>query len=168
VRAFFLIFALVLWLPLFCSGQSRLGRYFYGEDKFNRSVAISASMDSAIRKDKNFQDCLPRPADLSDDRFEATEIDLNNDRILEVLVKGECGNSATSYFFWVLSKTHETYRPILFVATMGIGIEKTRTRGYPNISSSGCNANSCLNQIFSFNGQRYVKRREWWGSVDTK
>src|SRR5215212_6972867 len=95
---FFLVFNLFLSvMPVALHGQSREG-YFDGEDRFSRPVQISPTVADTIRKDKNFQDCLPYGQAI--EQFEATTFDLNRDRTTEIVVKGPCGNSATSFYYW--------------------------------------------------------------------
>ena len=160
MRGYLLIFTLVIGLPILSNAQKNKGKYFYGEDAFKKSVPIPESVVRALRKDKEFLACAERVG-FPSERFQATEIDLNHDRLSELLVKGECGNSATSYYFWIFAK-NKRYDPLLFVATMGVNISRKTTKGYSNIWAVGCLPSACLNQTFTFNGRRYVKRREWW------
>ncbi len=152
----------VIGSPMLLNAQNR---YFYGEDRFKVQSPMSVSVQNAVRKDKNLRDCLPIPVDFSSDRFEATAINLNRSSSRKLLVKGECGNSATSYYFWILSKMGKRYEPIFFAAAMGVEIQKTNLRGYPDILASGCNANTCFYELFAFDGRKYNRKSSWEKSV---
>lgn len=150
-----------------CSPKAQAnGRYFFGEDKFESPIIISESIASAVRSDKNFADCTAGPDDLTTDSFEATEMDLNGDGVAEVVVKGKCGNSASSYFYWVLAKHKQSYEPILFHAAMGFEIFNEDSNGWPNIEFSGCNANTCFYSDLVFDGKGYVVSRSFEKSVN--
>lgn len=139
----------------FVSGQMTNPGDYYGEEPFKNRTAIPEAAINALRNDRNFTDCwnfVP---------FEATSVDLNRDGVQELLIKSSCGNSASSYYFWILARRGRTFKPVFFTATMGIYIGNKKVKGYPDISASGCTANTCFFQDFSFNGDEYILKREW-------
>jgi len=131
--------------------------YFYGEDSFARPIKLSGAILAGLRRDTDFSGCY----EYSKDRTEVTEIDPNNDRKAEILVKVGCGNSSTSYLFWLLKKDGSFYSPIFSVGTITIDFMRRRREGFKDILAVGCNANTCFHKLFAFNGRRYVRLRQW-------
>lgn len=161
---FFTIAVLVCGAACSSQAQSKT-KYFYGEDKFESPTAISENMASAVSSNESFRDCAE--LGLATGSFEASEIDLNHDGIAEVVVKGECGNSATSYYYWVLRKHGQKYGTILFHAAMGFEILDERSNEWPNIEFSGCNANTCFYTDYMFNEGNYAITKSFEKPVDT-
>ena len=157
MRAFLLIVFLAIGLPIQSMAQKKYQTHFYGEDAFKKPISLTNSVIRALRKNKDFEWCF----EFAKDRFHVTKIDLNHDGVPELLIKGGCGNSANSFFYWIVTETSRRYDPVFFVATMGIDLEKRLTKGYSNISTFGCTANTCYYQLFAFNGRRYIQRRAW-------
>jgi len=155
MRSAFFVLMITLALVASMSAQKTKPADFYGEEPFRNRTAIPNAAISALQNDKNFTDCwnfVP---------FEATSVDLNRDGVKELLIKSSCGNSATSYSFWILARRGRTFKPVFFTATMAIYIGNKKVKGYPDISASGCTANTCFFQDFSFNGDEYILKREW-------
>ena len=151
-------FTCVCLLIVTMGASAQLNRtHFYGEDQFARTVPLTKSMIVGFRRDKNFGGC----SEVAKSRVEVTKIDPNSDHRPEFLVKIPCGNSAASYYFWILSREKKSYRSIFFVATMGIDFTKSRRSGYRGIAAAGCNANTCFHETFVFDGQRYKRNRRW-------
>lgn len=150
--------AVPIVLLLLGSANAQLYRtHFYGEDAFAAVVPLTDALISKLRAERDFSTCYKR----AKKSFEVTKIDPNRDGKAEYLIKGECGNSATSYAFWIVSRDREGYKTIFSAWTMGIDFEKQRQRGYPNINAVGCNANTCFYESFGFNGERYAQKRQW-------
>jgi hypothetical protein len=136
-------------------------RYYYGEEEFKKSVPISTSIEKVLRKDGNFQNCRPVSGESPKGRFEAMTFDLNRDGSAEVFVKGACGNSSTSYFYWVLTNRRGESGRVLFDAALGFEIRNKRSTGWSNITFSGCTASTCFYREFAFNGRIYLLKRQW-------
>lgn len=152
------VFSVVLVAVVGVQAHGQLNRtHFYGEDAFASNIQLTKSMLKGLRKDKDFDSCYEGLQGV----VEATRIDANGDGKPEVLVKVECGNSATSYLFWLLVLERDRYRPIFTTGTMGIDFMKRRRKGFRDISAQGCNANTCFFEYFAHNGRRYVRTRHW-------
>lgn len=131
--------------------------HFYGEDVFAKQVPFFKALIDGLRRDKNFDACY----EVGKDRAEVTKIDPNGDGRPEFLVKVACGNSSTSYLFWLVSYSRGSYEPIFSVGSMGIDFGKRNRKGYPAITANGCNGNTCFYEYFTFDGNRYVQKRTW-------
>jgi len=129
---------------------------FYGEDPF-RTTPITRSMLKGLSRAQDFQSCHKWRWNTA----EATRVDVNGDGTAEILVKADCGNSASSFFFWLLRQNGHRYTPILHTATMGVYFWRKRHHGFRDVLTGGCNANTCFHEFFSSNGQRYIRRKQW-------
>ena len=151
-------FIILCLLFVTVDASAQLNRtHFYGEDKFANPISLTSFMLAGLQHDKNLGDCY----DVAKDRTEVTRIDVNGDHKPEILIKIGCGNSSTSYLFWILSKRGKGYKPIFFVGTMGIDFTKRNRLGYRGIKAVGCNGNTCSHETFAFNGRRYGVERAW-------
>jgi hypothetical protein len=145
-------------LVISVDAQSQAGSlHFYGEDEFPKQVKLSKAMERALRNDPIFPGCYARERD----RTQVTNIDAGRSAAREILIKVECGNSNATFWFWLLKKEGNAYRPVMRVATMGIDFLRKRTRGHRDVYAVGCNANTCLHEYFTFSDRRYVRSRRW-------
>ena len=141
----------IVLAPAICSAQ--LNKTKFGADSFRHRIKLTDQMLKGLGKAPEFADCYK----FASDRLEATKIDLNGDRKPEILVMISCGNSSTTNLFWLLRQKKRNYEPVFNVATLIIYFKNTRHHGFRDIVATGCTANTCFYQYFSFNTHRYVR-----------
>ncbi len=170
MRTFIVCTILVFCCSVFTYGQKHR-TFFYGEDKLKNPVQIPNSVLRILKQDKWVQRCFIPNAqpDFSGDWFEATNINLNNDKFPDILVKGKkdgtnCLNGNADSF-WVFIKKQNRYDLVLYVYTITVNIDKRKSKEFFNISTSRSTANATLLTTYTFNGKHYVERRKKWKSL---
>ena len=167
MKLFAAIFIVVICSVYMCLGQKGATR-FYGEGSFVRPKALPGAVLQLLKKDPEVLRCNSGQSRsenevFSANWFEATEIRLGRGMRSGLLVKsGKVCPSGNAVSFWAFEKEGGKYERVFYTYTLFLDIQKRTTNGRFNIASGRCNANSCLNRIFAFNGSRYFQKREWW------
>jgi hypothetical protein len=163
MRTFLVCTILVFCCSTFVFGQ-KYETSFYDENTFKNPVEIPNSVLKILKQDTDIQKCINSSSGstFSADWFEATRIKLNNDKFPDLLVKAKncpllIGN-ATS--FWFFRSKQNDYDLVLSIYTISIDILKKQTNGFYNVATSRSTASTTYSTTFTFNGKRYLKKRE--------
>jgi hypothetical protein len=144
---------------------------FGAEEKIERPVALPADVLQALRRDEQSQACLAEgqsARDISASWFIASEINLNNDRLpdLIVMAKNPCLFGANVKPFWVFSNSPRGHRLVLDVSAQGLDVMKIKSNSYRNIRAEAATATTLLMIDFKFDGRKYRARRKWSKPID--
>ncbi len=99
----------------------------------------------------------------SADWFEATNVNLNDDKFPDLLIaakKGCLNGNAIS--FWVFTRKRNRYNQVLYVYTITLKIDKKHSGKYHQITEYRSTGNATNIITCAFNGKRYVKKRDIW------
>ncbi len=160
---------LVCTILVFCFSTALFGQKyqtsFYGEDKFKKSVKIPNNVLETLKQHEWVARCLTSDnwSEFSQKAFDATYINLNNDKSADLLVKGKDGClDGNAISFWVFAKRGNKYDLVLFAYTIFVDINIKKSKGFFNITTNRSTGNATLYTTYSFNGKRYIVSRERW------
>lgn len=159
---------LLLWLltsSVLCCGQS-----FGLEQDFTKQVSLPDSVYKTLLKDENVKDTIEESKDaysttksLKKQFFQAAEVNLNNDKLPDLVVKAQSyltGSNITNY--WIFKKTKKGYILVLKVGTHSLSILKNRTKGFKNIRIDGFSGQNTYRIYYRFDGNDYIYN---WGKT---
>src|ERR1043165_648908 len=175
--------AVLLWLvalytlPVCVQSQQRADTRpreqtsFGAEEKTEHPVALPADVLQALRRDERNQTCLAEgrsARDIPASWFVASEIDLNNDRLPDLIItaKNPCLFGANINPFWVFSNSPRGHRLVLNVSTLGLDVLKTKSNGYRDIRVQAATATTLHTTIFKYDGRKYRAYRGWAKPID--
>jgi hypothetical protein len=95
--------------------------------------------------------------------FQATKINLNNDNLPDLLVKGQSfllGANVTR--FWIFERTSQGYILVLKVPTHSLTVLKNKSNGFRNIRTDKLSAVQLFTDYYRFDGKNYVYS---WGKT---
>ena len=141
-----------------------------GNEIGEKRVAIPAKLPNEViqllRSDEDCQRCFEGgtegeipPVWLK--AFEASEIDLNGDRLQDLIVlpTDGCLFGANIAPFWVFLRTPKGYKMALNVYAHNLDVLKTRTNGYRDLESTSASAVEVFSTLFMFDGKQYVVKK---------
>lgn len=153
---------------LACGQQTKTS--FYLEDNFDNRISIPKEILEVLSKDEVIERCFDSKAQLQDlsQWLEATKINLNDDDVADILVKGiddtgertsNCING-NAVSFWAFVSQKDKYNLVLYDYTLSLDIEKNKSESFFNISTTRCTANTCYKTFYVYDGKKYVEDRE--------
>lgn len=147
------------------NGRTREQTRFGLEEPVKRPARIPADVLRLLGRDERVQarlaDESTRPLQVPARWFAASVIQLNNDRLPDLVVKAEDAGlfGANIGPFWVFRNTGRGYALALRVDTLGLEVLPGRTRGYRNIRTQAASARQVFTRNFAFNGRSYREVR---------
>jgi hypothetical protein len=90
--------------------------------------------------------------------FAASEVDLNADRLNDIIVQGVNPRllGANVGPFWVFRNTGKNYKLVVTTSALGLEILEEKTKGYRDIRASQATAKELLTTTFKYDGTAYV------------
>lgn len=116
-----------------------------------------------LKQDERNQTCLEIKSanDMPAAWFKASEIDLNADRLQDLIVMAEdaCLYGANIAPFWIFLQIPKGYKLVLNVYSLSLEVLKTKTNGHSDISATSATAVRVFSSVFRFNGERYETQK---------
>lgn len=139
---------------------------FNAEDAIQHPVGVPAEVLQLLRRDERNRTCLEdnqSADDIPPTWFTASEIDLNNDKEKDLIVKANnpCLFGANIDPFWVFRKSTDGYELVLRVHTLSLEVLDISTRGYRDIRTQAATAKEVLTTMYKFDGNKYKAMRSW-------
>jgi len=142
---------------------------FGAEQRVRHPVALPSDVLDVLRKNADVQKaCLKRVG--SADRipsswFTASEINLNNDNLQDLVVmstsENPCLGGANIVPYWVFRNTRDGHQLVLDISTFNLDILRTKKNGYRDIRTEELTAVKILRTVYKFKGRRYRAWRSW-------
>jgi hypothetical protein len=137
---------------------------FFGmEEEVRRPVGLPEGVLQILTKDKYVQKNAMKnykpTKDITASLFLASEIDLNNDNMADLVVQGSPDSglfAAHSAAFWVFHSTPKGYRLVLHVFAEGVWVLKTKTRGFRDIKAINGTLLETITDLYVFSGRDYT------------
>ena len=100
-------------------------------------------------------------SDISASWFVASEINLNDDQLPDLIVKSANPRlfGANLVPFWVFHKSPKGNELALRVDALRLEVLKTKRKGHRNIRTTKATANEVVSSYYEFDGDKYEKRR---------
>lgn len=137
---------------------------FYGENSFSNPIQIPVEVSKKLKKDWEAKGCSSSDGQFSNSRFEATKVNLNNDRLPDLLIKAKDPNhclNGNAVSFWAFTMRGGTFTPVFYTYTLSLEVTEKRSKNYFELWTGRCTASICFNRLFAFDGQEYAQTREW-------
>lgn len=100
------------------------------------------------------------PQDLTTELFLASEIHLDGHEETDLIALGEGRlRGANVVTFWVFRKLPNGYRLVLKTTAAGLRVERTKSKGFRNISTASPIAGSSVETFYTFDGKEYKQFR---------
>lgn len=151
-----------------CYGQS-----FGLERDFPNRITLPDSVYKTLLRDKDINDTIEESKDsyttakaLKKQFFQATSVNLNNDKLPDLVVKAQSrltGANITRY--WVFKRTRKGYVSVLKLSAFGISLLRNKSKGYRNIKGFSISSNQIFTTYFRFDGNKYV---ESWSKTEDR
>jgi hypothetical protein len=142
------------------------------EEPLHRPVALPSAALHALRRDDYAKACIKQHPDVNElgAWFTASEIDLNNDGRLDLVVQASeraplCLKGANIGPFWVLQNLGDKYRIVLRAHLLGIEVIRRKTRGFSDIKGTAATAVDVLTTAYQFDGTTYRPRKRMRKSI---
>lgn len=135
---------------------------FFDETSFERPINIPTSILRSLKKDINVEKCQRSNSKFSANWFEATKINLNDDRFADVLIKAKnkCISDMASAF-WLFLRKNNKYELVLNDYTIVMKIKRQKTKGLYNIQTSRATAMDNYISEYVFDGKAYYQKRKY-------
>ncbi len=167
MRSFIVCTILVFCFSPIVFGQKFQDSFFI-EEKFKKPVRVPTSALNSLKQDKEIQRCLKSGnlSKLSANWFEATKINLNNDRFPDLFVKAKEGClTGNAISVWFLRNDKTKYEVVLTDYTLVVDIDKKLSKRFYNITTNRSTPSTTFWTVYIFNGKRYVKKRSYETAV---
>ncbi len=139
-------------------------RSFYGEESFRNPIQIPVEVSEKLKRDWQGRGCSDSNEQFSTSWFEATRINLNDDKFPDLLIKAKDPNhsfNGNAISFWVFANRGGKFNQVFYAYTLSFEVTNIRSKNYFDLWTGRCTASICFNRSFTFNGQEYAKTREW-------
>lgn len=165
MRYFFIFTILFSSCSIETSGQ-KYQTFFHGEEEFSNQIQIPNEILELLSKDEIFKRCFDSKTSLQDFSkwLEATEVNLNDDGLGDILVKGinditerksNCING-NAISFWVFARNNTGYSLVSNLYTIKVEITKNKTQDFYNIKTFRNTGSRTYISIYKFDNQQYV------------
>ena len=151
---------------IWCGGQS-----FAVEQKLPKLVNLPDGIYKILLKNNDINDILNKAKGegisakaIKKQFFQAAKVNINDDRLTDLLVKGQSylqGMNTTH--FWIFKNTKTGYILVFETVTFGLKILKKKSKGYRIIESALPGGDKAFFNYFRFDGQKYVHS---WGKTE--
>jgi hypothetical protein len=171
VNYFLRKFSIVFLVAVVLSSTSSAQKYetsFYGEESFRNPIQIPVEVSRKLKKDWDVKGCSGSDGQFSNSRFEATTVNLNDDKLPDLLIKAKDPNhclNGNAISFWAFTNIERKFSPVFYAYALSLEVTKKRSKNYFDLWTGRCTASICFNRLFAFDGQEYVQTREWEESV---
>lgn len=162
MRTFVISTALVLCFSITAFGQKYQTSFFEGN--FKTTVEIPLIVFSILKKDIDIKECVKAGAqqNFTSEWFEATEINLNDDKFPDLLVQATKGClTGNAIGFWFFANSNGIYRKVLFDYTLVITINKKKVNGFYNIETSRSTGSERFINKYTLIGKAYLRKRRY-------
>jgi len=136
---------------------------FGAEQEMQQPVSIPQDVLEILRHDEGIQRNArvgESQSDISASWFVASEINLNDDQVPELIVQSANPRlfGANLVPFWIFRKTLKGNELTLRVDALKLELLKTKRKGYRNIRTTKATANEVISSYYEFDGNKYEKR----------
>lgn len=146
------------------------GQGFSMEENFPRQIILPDSVYKILLKDDDVKRNVEQAKDatrtiksLKKEFFQTTRINLNNDRLPDLMVKAQSTlQGANVTRFWIFKQTKTGYVLVLEVPTHSLSILKNKSKGYRSIRCDKLSAVQLFTDYYRFDGDNYVYS---WGKT---
>lgn len=155
---------LIFIFSFFVFGQE-YQRSFHIQDRFKEEIKVTEKILNALTKDIQVKNCLEysKENSLKKNWFRATNINLNNDGLEDVIVEPtRAGNCRTAMRppYWILLNKGKNYELVLTANTFFLYINREKMNNHFNITIDWSTANTHYKTTYGFDGRKYIEIAE--------
>ena len=136
---------------------------FDAEGSVSRETALPEAVIAVLKSERRVDACFREKGEESNEAewFAASEIDLNGDRRMDLIVKAKdaCLFGANQAPFWVFQKAADGYRKILSASGLRLEIMPARLNSFRRIKVSKAVRMKPASEIYAFRGGKYQPLR---------
>ena len=157
-RFFVLIVVLISAAALAASAQ-KVQTVFNLEEDVTKSAAIPEDVIAMLKSDQRVDVCFQQKGEGANeaDWFEASEIDLNGDKRMDLVIKAKdaCLFGANQGPFWVYQNTGEGFKQVLTEQGLQLIIKPKKINSFNQIQVSKAVRMKPVSRTFSFKNGKY-------------
>ena len=160
-KFFGLAFVLLLLNAVSASAQQTV---FGLEENVKKPAVIPADVIAVLKSDERVDRCFKEKGEGADEAawFEASEIDLNSDRKMDLIIKAKdgCLFGANQGPFWIFQKASDGYQKLLTAYGLGLKVLPRKANSFNHIEISKVVSMKPASETYSFkNGKYQIFRR---------
>ncbi|MET0753000.1 MAG: hypothetical protein ABWZ66_06490 [Pyrinomonadaceae bacterium] len=156
---FFVLVVVVISAAIGASAQGKVQTVFNLEENVEKKASIPDAVIAVLKSDKRVDACFQEKGEGANEAewFEASEIDLNSDKRMDLIVKAKdgCLFGANQGPFWVFQNSSDGYRQIFSASGLQLSVLSKKSNSFNQIKMSKAVAMKPVSQTFSFKSGKY-------------
>jgi hypothetical protein len=156
---FFVLVVVVISAAIGAGAQGKVQTIFNLEENVAKKASIPDAVIAVLKSDQRVDSCFQEKGKGANEAewFEASEIDLNSDKRLDLIVKAKdgCLFGANQGPFWIFQNEKDGYRQIFSDNALGLSILSKKVNSFNQIEISKVVAMKPWSKIFSFKNGKY-------------
>jgi len=159
VSRFFILVVVVVSAAISASAQGTVQTIFNLEEDVSKKASIPDAVIAVLKSDKRVDVCFQEKGKGANESewFEASEIDLNADKRMDLIVKAKdgCLFGANQGPFWVFQNLEDGYQQIFSESGLQLSVLPKKANSFNKIKISKAIAMKPASRTFSFKNGKY-------------
>jgi hypothetical protein len=155
----FFVAAMIVFAAVFAAKAQKAQTVFDLEGDVRKEVAVPADVIAVLKSDERVDACFREKGEGANENawFSASEIDLNGDRKMDLIIKAKngCLFGANQGPFWVFRKMPDGYQQILAAHGLQLAVLPKKVNSFSQIKISKVVSMKPANTIYSFKAGKY-------------
>lgn len=159
-REFFISFVALIFVVTAAGAQNKVQTIFNLEESVSKNVSIPDAVIAVLKSDKRVDACFRENGggEINEAQwFEASEIDLNADRRMDLVIKAKngCLFGANQGPFWIFQNVSDGYQQVFSASGLQLAVLPKKVNSFNQIKISKAVAMKAASRIFSFKNGKY-------------
>lgn len=156
---FFVLVVVVISAAFGASAQGKVQTIFNLEEDVAKKASIPDAVIAVLKSDKRVDACFREKGEGANEAewFEASEIDLNSDKRMDLIVKAKdgCLFGANQGPFWIFQNEKDGYQQIFSASGLQLAVLPKKANSFNQIKVSKAVAMKPASRTFSFKKGKY-------------
>jgi hypothetical protein len=156
---FFVLVVVVISAAVGAGAQGKVQTIFNLEENVSKSASIPDAVIAVLKSEQRVDACFQEKGKGANEAewFEASEIDLNADKRLDLIVKAKdgCLFGANQGPFWIFQNEKDGFRQIFSASGLQLAVLPKKANSFNQIKISKAVAMKPASQTFSFKNGKY-------------
>lgn len=156
---FFILVVVVISAAFGASAQGKVQTVFNLEETVAKKASIPEAVIAVLKSDRRVDACFQEKGEGANEAewFEASEIDLNSDKRMDLIVKAKdgCLFGANQGPFWIFQNEKDGYQQIFSASGLQLSVLSKKANSFNQIKISKVVAMKPASQTFSFKNGKY-------------
>jgi hypothetical protein len=155
----FFVVAMILFAAVFAAKAQKAQTVFNLEEDFRKEVAVPEAVIAVLKSDERVDACFREKGEGANENawFSASEIDLNGDRRMDLIIKAKdgCLFGANQGPFWIFQKRSDGYQQVLSASGLQLAVLPKKVNSFSQIKISKVVSMKPSSVTYSFKGGKY-------------